>query len=156
MDVIVGLWRKLRAEELMLLNLDCKDIKQVNPKRNQSWISIGRIDAEAEAPILWLPDAKNWLAGKDPDAGKDWRQQEKQTTEDEMVGWHHWLNGYEFEKALGVGDRQGSLVCFSPFGYPKGPQTWNCHYANTSFSCFLCLPSELKNSKTISPILIIE
>ena len=74
-----------------------KVFKPVNPKGNQSWIFIGRIDAKAEAPILWPPDEKNWLLGKDPDAGKDWRQEEKGMTEDEMVGWHHWLNGHEFE-----------------------------------------------------------
>ena len=85
-----------------------------NPKGNQSWIFIGRTDAEAEALILWPPDVKNWLIGKDPDAGRDWGQEEKGMTEDEMVGWHHWLNGHEFEQALGVGDRQGSLVCYSP------------------------------------------
>ena len=77
--------------------LDCKDIKPLNPKGNQSWTFIGRTDAEAEAPILWPPDAKNWLIGKDPDAGKDWGREEKGTAEDEMVGWHHRLNGHEFE-----------------------------------------------------------
>ena len=77
--------------------LDCKEIKLVNPEGNQSWIFIGRTDAEAETPILWLPDVKNWLIWKDPDAGKDWRGEEKGTTEDEMVGWHHWLNGHEVE-----------------------------------------------------------
>ena len=77
--------------------LDCKEIKVVNPKGNQSWIFIGRTDAEAKAPILWPPDAKNWLIWKDPDAGKDWGQEEKGTTGDEMVGWHHWLNGHEFQ-----------------------------------------------------------
>ena len=76
--------------------LDCKEIKQVNPKGNQSWIVMGRIGAEAEAPILWPPDVKSQLIGKDSDAGKDWRQEEKGTTEDEMVGWHHWLNAQEF------------------------------------------------------------
>ena len=86
--------------------LDFKEIKPVNPKGNQSWIFIGRVDAKAEAPILWPPDEKNLLIGKDPDAGKDWRQEEKGTTEDEMVGWHHGLNGHEFEQALGVGDGQ--------------------------------------------------
>ena len=78
--------------------LDCKEIQTVNPKGNQSWIFIGRTDAEAEAPVIWPPDAKNWLIGKDPDAGKDWGQKEKGTTEDEMVGWHHSLNGHEFEQ----------------------------------------------------------
>ena len=77
--------------------LDCKEIQPVHPKGNQSWISIGRTDAEAETPKLWPPDAENWLIGKDPDAGKDKRREEKGMTEDEMVGWHHWLNGHEFE-----------------------------------------------------------
>ena len=77
--------------------LDCKEIKPVNPKRNQSWIFIGRTDVEAETLVLWPHDVKNWLIGKDPDAGKDWRQEEKGTTEDEKVGWYHWLNAHEFE-----------------------------------------------------------
>ena len=84
--------------------LDCKEIKKVNSKGNQSLIFIGRTDAEAETPILWPLDVKNWLIWKDPDAGKDWRQEEKRTIEDEMVVWHHWLNGHEFEQAPGVGD----------------------------------------------------
>ena len=96
--------------------LDCKEIQPVHPKGNQSWIFIVRTDAEAEAPILWSPDAKNWFTGKDPHAGKDWRQEERRTTEDEMAGWHHWLNGHEFEQALGDGEGQGSLVCCSPWG----------------------------------------
>ena len=95
--------------------LDCKEIQQVHPKGNQSWIFIGRTDAEADAPILWPPDAKNWLIGKDPDAGKGWRQKAKGTTEDEMVGWHHWLNGHEFEQAPGLDAGQGSQVCCSPW-----------------------------------------
>ena len=95
--------------------LDCK-IKPVNPKGNQHQIFIGRTDAEAEAPILWPPDAKNGLTGKDPDAGKDWRQEEKGTTEGEMVGWHHRLDGHEFEWTLGDGEGQGSPVCCSPLG----------------------------------------
>ena len=95
--------------------LDCKKIQAVHPKGNLSWIFIGRTDAEAETPILWLPDAKNWLTGKDSDAGKDWRQEEKKRiTEDEMVGWYHQLEGYEFGQAPGVGDGQGSPVCCSP------------------------------------------
>ena len=91
-------------------SLNCKEIKPVNPERNQSWIVIGRTDAEAETLILWPPDAKNWFIGKDPDDGKDWRQ-EKGTTEDEMAGWHHWLHGSEFEWTPGVGDGQGGLAC---------------------------------------------
>ena len=98
-------------EEPLESTLDSEEIKSVHPKGNQSWIFIGRTDAEAETPILWPPDVKNWLTGKDPDAGKDWRQEEKRTTEDEMVGWHHQFDGQEFEQTPGLGDGQGSLVC---------------------------------------------
>ena len=104
--------------------LNCREIKPVNPKGDQSWISIGRTDVEAEAPILWPPDAENWLIGKDPDAGKDWRQKEKGTTEDEMVGWHHWLDGHKFEQALGDGDGQESLACYSPRGSQRVRRDW--------------------------------
>ena len=93
-------------------------MKSVNPKGNQSWILFGRTDVEAQTPILFTPDAKNWLIGKDPDAGKDWRQ--KGMTEDEMVGWYHWLNGHEFEQAPGAGDGQGSLAGCSPWGCRVG------------------------------------
>jgi len=95
--------------------LDCKEIKPINPKGNQFWIFFGRTDAEAETPILRPPDAKNWLIWKDLVAGKDWRQEDKGMTEDEMVGWHHQLDGHGFEQALGVGDGQGSLACCSPW-----------------------------------------
>ena len=105
-------------EKTLESRLDCKKIKPVNLKRNQSWIFTGT-DAEAETPILWPPDGKNWLIWKDPDAGKDWRQEEKGTTEDEMVGWHYLLNAHEFEQSLGVGDGQGSLVCCSPWGHKE-------------------------------------
>ena len=94
--------------------VDCKEIQPANSKTNQSWIFIGKTDDEA--PILWPPDAKNRLIGKDPDVGEDWRQEEKGTTEDEMVGWHHQLDGYEFEQAPGIGDGQRSLVCCSLWG----------------------------------------
>ena len=100
-------------------SLDCK-IKPVNPKENQSWIFIGRTDAETL--ILWPPYVKNWLPGKGPDAGKDWRQEEKGTTEDEMVGWHHWSNGHEFEQPLRDNEGQRSLACCSPWGH-KGSET---------------------------------
>ena len=102
--------------------LDCKEIQPVNAKGNESWIFIGGTDAEAEAPILWPPDAKNWLIGKDPNAGKDWRWEEKGMTEDEIVGWHHRLDGHEFGKAPGVGDGQGGLVCCS----------WGCKESDTT------------------------
>ena len=97
--------------------LDCKEIQPVHPKGDQSWVFTGRTDVEAETPILWPPDAKNWLIWKDSDAGKDWRQEGKRMTENEMVGWHHWLNGHEFEQVPGVGDGQGSLACCSPWGH---------------------------------------
>ena len=93
-------------EKTLAGSLDSKEIQLVLPKRNQSWIFIGKTDIEAETPILWPPDVKNWLIGKDPDAGKDWRKEEKVMTEDEMIGWHHWLNGHEFEYTPGVGDRE--------------------------------------------------
>ena len=102
--------------------LDYKEIKPVHPKGNQSWIFIGRTDAAPEAPILWLPDAKNWLIWKDPDAGKDWRR-EKGMTEDEMAGWHHQLYGHEFEQAPGFGDGQGSLACYSPWDRKESDTT---------------------------------
>ena len=95
--------------------LDCKEIQPVSPKGNQFWMFIERTDTEAETPMLWPPDAKKWLIGKDLDAGKDWGQEEKGTKEDKVAGWHHWLDGHEFEQALGVGDGQGSLACCSPW-----------------------------------------
>ena len=103
-------------------SLDSKEIQPLHPKWDQSWIFIGRTDAEAETPILWPPDVKNWVIGKDPDAGKGWRQ-EKGMTEDEMVGWHHQLDGHEFGQALGVGDGQGSLACCSPWGHKESDMT---------------------------------
>ena len=97
--------------------LDCKEIKPINPKGNHFWIFIGRTDAEAETPILWPPEsAKSRLIGKHPDAGKDWGQEKKGMTEDEVVWWHHQLNGHEFEQTQGDGERQGSLACCSPWG----------------------------------------
>ena len=113
--------------------LDCKKIKPVNPKGNQSWILIGKTDAEAETPILWPPDVKNWLTRKDPDAGKDWRQ-EKGMTDDEMVRWHHWFDGHEFEQALGIGDGQGSLVCCSPWGCKKSNMTEWLNWTEVCYS----------------------
>ena len=104
--------------------LDCKKIQPVHPKRNQSWIFIGRTDAEAETPILWPTDAKNWLTGKDPDAGKDWRQEEKGTTEDEMAGWHHGLDGRESEWTPGDGDEQGGLACCDSWGRKELDTNW--------------------------------
>ena len=121
--------------------LDCKEIQPAHPKGNQSWIFIGRTNAEAETPILWPPDAKSWLIGKDPDAGQDWRQEEKGTMEDEMVGWHHWLNGHEFEQASGVGDGQGSLACCSPWGRKESDTTEQLNWAELIH--LLYIPSKL-------------
>ena len=111
--------------------LDWKEIKPVNPKGNQSWIFIRRTDAETEAAICWPPDAKGWLIGKDPDAGKHWRQ-EKGTTEDEMVGWHYWLNENEFEQAPGDGEGQGRLACCSPWGHKESDTLSNWTELNFS------------------------
>ena len=108
-------FRTVVLKKTLESSLDSKEIKAVNPEGNQPWIFIRRTDAEAEAPILWSPNVKKRLIGKDPDAGKDWRKEEKGTTEDEMVGWHHWLYGHDFEQAPEVGDRQRSLASCNPW-----------------------------------------
>ena len=104
-------------ENTLESSLNCKVIQPVHPKGDQSWIFIGRTDAEA--PVLWPHDAKSWLIGKDPDAGKNWRQEEKGMTEDKMFGWLHWLSGHKFEKVIGDGEEQGSLACYSPWGHKE-------------------------------------
>ena len=109
-------WRRL-------LRVPCKEIQPVHPKGDQSWVFIGRTDAEAETLILWPPDVKSWLIWEDPDAGKDWGQEEKGTTEDEMVGWHHQLNGHGFGWTPGVGDGQGGLACYG---------SWCCKESDTT------------------------
>ena len=103
--------------------LDFKKVQPVHPKGDQSWVFTGRTDAEAETPILWPPHAKSWLIRKDPDAGRDWGQEEKGTTEDKMAGWHHQLNGHEFGWTLGVGDGQGSLACCDSWGHKESDMT---------------------------------
>ena len=111
--------------------LDCKEIQPVHPKGDQSWVFIGRAEAEAETPILWPPHAKSWLIGKDPDAGRDWGQEEKGTTEDEMAGWHHRLDGHECGLTLGIGAGQGGLACCGSWGCKELDTTerlnWRCH-----------------------------
>ena len=120
--------------------LDCMEIQPVHPKGNQFWIFFERTDDEAETPILWPPEAKNWLIGKDPNAGRDWRQEEKGTTEDEIVGWHHWLNGHEFEQAPGVDDGQGSLACCSPWSRKESDMTECLNWTELNYFCrFLSL-----------------
>ena len=132
MDVRVGLWRRLSAKELMLLNCGWRRLLRVTwmamrlnqsiLKENQSWTFIGRTDAETEDPILWLPNVKSWLIGKDPDTGKDWRQK-KEMTEEEMVGWHHWLDEHDFEQAPRDGEGPGNLACCSPWGNKESDMT---------------------------------
>ena len=103
--------------------LDCKEIQPVHSKGDQPWVFFGRNDAKAETPVLWPPHAKSWLIGKDSDAERDWGQEEKRTTEDEMAGWHHWLNGHEFEWTPGVGDGQGGLACCDSWGRKESDMT---------------------------------
>ena len=126
----------LVLEKTLESPMDCNEIQPVHPKGDQSWVFIGRTDVEAETPVLWPPDAKSWLIWKDPDAGRDWGQEEKGTTEDEIAGWHHQLNEHEFDQALGVGEGQGNLVCCSPWGHNELDTTewlnwteyWACFY----------------------------
>ena len=121
--------------------LDCKEIQLVHSEGDPSWVFFGRTDAKAETPILWPPDAKSWLIGKDPDAGRDWGQEEKGTTEDEMAGWHHWPDGHEFEGTLGVGDGQGSLACYNLWGRKESDTTEWLNWTE-SFISFLFQETE--------------
>ena len=117
--------------------LDCKEIQPVHPRGNQSWVFIVRTDVEAETPIFWPPDEKSWLIWKDPDVGKDWRLEEKGTTEDEMIGRHHRLNGHVFGWTLGAGDGQGGLACSSSWGRKKSDRTEWLNWTETQlFNCF--------------------
>ena len=113
--------------------LDCKEIQAVHPKGYWSWVFIGRTNIEAETPIFWQPDAKSWLIWKDPDAGKDWGQKEKGMTEDEMVGWHHWLDGHGFGWTPGVGDGQGGLACCGSWVRRVGHDWVNWNELNWSY-----------------------
>ena len=115
-----------------------REIQPVSPKGNQSWMFIGRTDAEAETPILWPPDVKRWLVGKNPDAGRDWGQEETGMTEDEMVGWHHWFHVHEFEQALGVGDGQRGLACCSPWGQKESDMTERLNWLTDSVNTEQC------------------
>ena len=121
--------------------LGSKEIKPVNPKGKQFWISIGRTDAESETPIFWPPDARSQLISKDTDAGKDWGQEEKGAIEDEMVGWHHWLNGHDFVQTLGDSEGQGSLVCCSSWGHKGSDTTERLNWIelNCSALTYICI-----------------
>ena len=126
-------------EKTLESSLDRKEIQPVHPKGNQSWMFIGSSDAEAETPILWPPHAKSWFIWKDPDAGKDWRQEEKGTTEEEIVGWHHQLNGLEFQQAPQVGDGQGSLACCSSWGCKELDTTERLNWTESCHTQSCCL-----------------
>ena len=164
MDVRVGLWRKLRTEDLMLLScgvektlespLDCKEIQPIHSKGDQPWVFFGRYDAKAETPVLWPPHEKSWLIGKDSDARRDWGQEEKGTTEDEMAGWHHWLDGRECEWTPGVGDGQGGLACCDSRGCKESDTELNvwielnwteCMWITAIFLTFHYLPKSSSN-----------
>ena len=141
-------WRinafKLCCWRRFLSPLDCKEIKPMNLNRNQSWIFTAKTHAEAEAPILWPPDAKVWLIGKDPDAGKDYGQEEKGTTENEIVGWHHWHNAHEFEQTPGDSEGQGGLGCCSSCGLRVG------HDLVTEQQFLVLLPKDGEDEKTFN------
>ena len=147
-------WR-IHAFELwcwtrLLSPLDCKEIQPVHPKGDQSWVFIGRTDAEAETPILWPVDAKSWLIWKDPDAGKDWGQEEMGTAEGKMVGWHHLLNACKFEQAPGDGEGHGSLAWYSPWCRKELDTT---EQLNTTITWF-CIYQIGKNEKNLWRIII--
>ena len=127
----------VELEKTLESPLDCKEIKLINPKGNQLRIFIGRTDAEAV--IFWSPDVKNGFIGKDSDAGKDWRQEEKGMAEDEMVGWHHWIDGHEFEQALGVCEGQGSLACYSPWGRKELDTTEQLNWSEQRRYCSILI-----------------
>ena len=121
-------------EKTLENSLDCKEIQPVHPKGDQCWVFIGRNDVEAETPILWPLDMKSWLIWKDPDAGKDWGQEEKGMAEDKMVGWHHWLNGYGFGWTPGVGDGQGGLVCCGSWGLKESGTSEQLNWTHAHFT----------------------
>ena len=142
-------------EKTLDIPLDSKEIQPVHPKGDQFWVFIGRTDAKAETRILWTPDGKNWFIWKDPDTGKGWRQEEKGTTEDEMVGWHHRLNGHEFEWTLGVGDGQGGLACCSPWGHKEWDTTEQLNWTekNISIEVFKKQYIYFRKSKIINKVM---
>ena len=139
MDVRVGLWRRLSTEELMLLNclvspLDCKEIQPVHSEGDRPWVFLGRNGAKVETPVLWPPHAKNWLIGKDSDTRKDWGQEEKGMTQDEMAGWHHGLDGRESEWTPGDGDGQTGLACCDSWGCKELDTTVRLNWTELNWS----------------------
>ena len=137
-------WEKT-LETIRRSPLDHKEVQPVHPKGDQSWVFIGRTDAKAETPILWSPHVKGWLIGKDPDAGRDWGKEEKGTTEDEMPGWHHWLNGHGFEWTPGVGDGQGGLGCCDSRGRKESDTTERLNWTEL-------IDAEIHNTGNLNPI----
>ena len=148
-------WRRL-----LRVPLDCKEIQPVHPKGDQSWVFIGGTDVEAETPIFWPPHVKSWLIGKDSDAGRDWGQEEKGMTEDEMAGWHHWLDGHEFEWTPGVVDRQGGLACCDSWGRKESDTTewlnWTCsnpdYFEAIQMYHFICRYLRIFIKNSVSPL----
>ena len=142
---VLKIWcvRTVVLEKMLQSPLDCKEIKSANPKGNQPWIFTGNTDAEAEAPILWPLDAKSWLTGKYSTAEKDWRQEEKGTTE-EMVGWHHLLNRHEFEQTPGDSEEQGNPVCYNPWAHKESDMTEWLNGNKSGKSGHPCLIPDLK------------
>ena len=150
MDVRVGLWRRLSAEELMLLNCGIGEDswESLGLQGDQSWEFFGRDDAKAETPVLWPPHVKSWLIGKDSDAGRDWGQEEKGTTEDEMAGWHHRLDGRESEWTPVVGDGQGGLACCDSWGCKEWTRLSN--WTELNWCAFQFLKSSLSSCPIFS------
>ena len=159
MDMRVVLWRRLSTKELMLSTvmlektldspLDCKKIQAVHSEGEQPWDFFGRNDANAETPVLWPSHGKSWLIGKDSDAGRDWGQEEKGTTKDEVAGWHHWLDGRESEWTPGVGDGQGGLVCCNSWGHKQSDTTERLNWTelNSPLLTFVyCSSTNLKHN----------
>ena len=128
-------FRTVVLEKTLESPLDCKEIQPVHPKGDQSWVFFGITDTEAETPIRWPPDAKSWLIGKDPNAGRDWGQKEKGRTEDEMAGWRHQLDGHELEWTLGAGDRQGGLACCNSWGCKESDTTERLNWTELNQFC---------------------
>ena len=141
-------------EKSLASPLHCKEIQPVHPKGDQSWVFIGRTDAEAETPILWPPHAKSWLIGKDPDVGRDWGQEEKGTTEDEMAGWHHQLNAHEFVWTPGVGDGQGGLVCCDSRGRKESDMSERLNWTELNWTEWLVMLSTFSYACWTSEYLI--
>ena len=165
MDVKVGLYKEswtskywcfwtVMLEKTLESPLDCKEIQPVHSEGDQPWDFFGRNDAEAKTPVLWPPHAKSWLIGKDSDAGRGWGQEEKGTTEDEMAGWHHWLDGRESEWTLGIGDGQGGLVCCNSWGHKKLDMTERLNWTDSSIKTipWLFFPSFPKKSYRVLPL----